>query len=246
MVIRHYLIRRIAQFFLLVFAVSACSFGKEELVTSIPTLMCPNNISGLKIITREHSGYFSLYFDDVNCINVKMYSKKAVDEWEDYLHDKLQYLRDYVELDRKKGKKNYDGPSLMDCGISGEVLIYSDVDMLGMKAGENLIDFFKLDSQFLVCSYPDFKAVELVNTGTPLKDCFSVGTALPNFTFFDESPFSFYCSDNAGLPSEFNLSIEIPIELTDWSVFSWTERGKDFFKQDTKRVLSGTVTVNNL
>ena len=230
MVLRHY--RILALYFIIALtSVSSCFGGLYDTeADNYPTLECPNNIDSLCIKVRKDGwGYYSL-----ELITSDQIILKDPANWEgelEYRDDVMKDIIDYVHKD-KRWVYDYTGPNLVDCGIQGEVLFYADTTLFGLPAGENLIDYCEVEGGFLQCSYPDYQVIEYIGRSTPMREFFSRGTALPNM-----NPIGFHFSSiPMVVPRSFSLTLEIPIEITDWDSFAWTKRTDKFVHNEKERL----------
>lgn len=221
-------------------AFSCIMSGCFELVDpeadNYPTLRCPNNITGLTVGLRDRWGYYYISFEETRCL-----SKKNLERFDDndYRDEVMKDVISYVRKD-KRWIKDYSGPNLIDCGIRDEVRVYADTVLFGLPAGENLIDHFIVEGNSLLCSYPDYQVLNLVKRGSSLKDLFVPGTVMPdllNACFFHVSSYP------EVVPKEFTLTVEIPIDATDWDEFDWMVRTEKYIPLENQRTLVGSVLV---
>lgn len=234
MATRHYNIRVFFAIVAFLLLLSGCS-KVDRTAENYPTLQCPNNITGLSVVLNEKLGDYSIRVNETKSLSEKRLDKH---DMMDYRDEVMKDIIHYVLKDRRWAV-DYTGPNLLDCGIQGEVSVYADKELFGLPAGENLIDHCIVEESLLQCSYPDYQVVKLVKKGALMKDFFSPGIALPymrNVRFhFDSFPES--------VPDEFTLTVEIPINATDWDSFWWTARTENYVSLDNNRTLVGSVVV---
>lgn len=157
-------------------------------------------------------------------------------EWIEYSRAKVQSLTDYL---RKNGGV-FTGDWLVDCSISGEIEVTSDIEIDGRPAGSNLSDLLYVRRLLwihgLICSFPDYRLIGMATEGMLLKDWFAEGNALPYFSSYD---MEIGLKKDIEYPESFKLTIRIPIHAVDWSKEPWKTGKEEYY--DT--VLQGEIEI---
>lgn len=225
---------RLISTLVLVNAMSAC--GPDAIPEPSVSLTPAGLIKGLRFEYNKASNSFFFLYTPQGAKGSYMESGNGNGE---YAQAKVQSLTDYL---RENGGA-FTGDWLVDCSISGEMEVTSDIAIDGRPAGSNLSDLLYVRRLLwihgLICSFPDYRLIGMATEGMLLKDWFAEGNALPFFNSYD---MEIGLKKGIEYPESFKLTIRIPIHAVDWSKEPWKTGKEEYY--DT--VLQGEMEINKL
>lgn len=160
-------------------------------------------------------------------------------DWIKYGEAKTKAATDYL---REKGLLSvYD--KLIDCSISSEIEVISDITIDGRPAGANLSDLLYISKMRymhgIMCTFPDYQPIGMAHEGMLLKDYFAEGNVLPRFSIDDGVVV--VLKDGIDYPESFKLTIRILIHAVDYSKKPWNTGKEEYYD----KVLQGVMEINN-
>jgi len=161
----------------------------------------------------------------------------------DYYEQRFKNLKTVLEADSDY-MHEFWAPSYYDARIESAVRAFSDKELFGRKAGEDISDHLivvELSPRgYIIASYPDLSFLGKAYTGMKFNDYFAVGSEVQDSGVrlsFDSFP--------SDLPDSFSLTVEIPIKRSQsWRdlPFVMIDHHKSLPKEE--EVLSATVQMN--
>ena len=210
-------------------AMSAC--GPDSIPEPRESLSPAGMIKGLRFAYNKASNSFFFLYTEQGVSYLESGNGSS-----EYAYAKVQSLTDYL---RENGGA-FTGDWLVDCSISGEMEVTSDIAIDGRPAGSNLSDLLYVRRLLwihgLICSFPDYRLIGMATEGMLLKDWFAEGNALPFFNGYD---MEVGLKNGIEYPDSFKLTIRIPIHAVDWSKEPWKTGKEEYY--DT--VLQGEMEI---
>ena len=210
-------------------AVLAC--GPDAIPEPRVSLSPAGKIQGLRFAYNKASNSFFFLYTTQGVSYLESGNGSS-----EYEQAKVQSLTDYL---RENGGA-FTGDWLVDCSISGEMEVTSDLAIDGRPAGSNLSDLLYVRRLLwihgLICSFPDYRLIGMATEGMLLKDWFAEGNALPFFNGYD---MEVGLKNGIEYPDSFKLTIRIPIHAVDWSKEPWKTGKEEYY--DT--VLQGEMEI---